>query len=492
MKGNVIFKLLCFSLLSSGMAVGQQNSDSASSGPSVEAALLKTKADIDAASIELQQIRDEVSSQRVPLFEELESLQEEIKSLRIETERMRQAREQDAKEYDELVADVEAMEEEGQFVLNIFSEYRRSMETRANEAEIVLIAEMLKTVDDDLNDEESLSHLPAAAEALLKIAADLSNRRLGGMTFPGTVLDGAGFEHEGEFAVLGPVAFFAERTGSCAGLAVTSFGNTQPSLFDDFTCSMDERIADLMNGEEEAEEVADRIVNLLQGEEAIVPVDVSSGKALQITQARQAFLEHVKKGGIVIIPLLLCGGIALILALIKTIDLSLIRVRGNEVVVKILAELKKGNIEAAQVLVRKVKEPLASLVHEGVEHHAAPKEHLEEIMHEHVRSCLPRLERHLGMLAVLGGIAPLLGLLGTVTGMIHTFQLVTIFGSGDAKLLSSGISEALVTTEFGLAIAIPVLLMHALLSRRAKKIAGILEQTAIGLVNEIHIRSNGA
>jgi len=69
---------------------------------------------------------------------------------------------------------------------------------------------------------------------------------------------------------------------------------------------------------------------------------------------------------------------------------------------------------------------------------------------------------------------------------------VTIFGSGDAKLLSSGISEALVTTEFGLAIAIPVLLMHALLSRRAKKIAGILEQTAIGLVNEIHIRSNGS
>ena len=77
--------------------------------------------------------------------------------------------------------------------------------------------------------------------------------------------------------------------------------------------------------------------------------------------------------------------------------------------------------------------------------------------------------------SVIGGVAPLLGLLGTVTGMIHTFKLVTIFGSGEAHLLSGGISEALVTTEAGLVIAIPVLIAHAYFHRRVKSIIAGLE-----------------
>ena len=110
-------------------------------------------------------------------------------------------------------------------------------------------------------------------------------------------------------------------------------------------------------------------------------------------------------------------------------------------------------------------------------------------MHERALAVLPLLDRHLGLLAVLGGVAPLLGLLGTVTGMIHTFQLVTVFGSGDAKLLSGGISEALVTTEAGLIIAVPVLLVHAFLSRRVRTLVAALEQTVVGFVNRLHAES---
>jgi biopolymer transport protein ExbB len=104
---------------------------------------------------------------------------------------------------------------------------------------------------------------------------------------------------------------------------------------------------------------------------------------------------------------------------------------------------------------------------------------------------VPKLERHLGTLAVFGGIAPLLGLLGTVTGMIHTFQLVTVFGSGDAKLLSGGISEALITTEFGLAIAIPVLLIHAFFARRVRNMISHLEQTAVMMINALKSQEAG-
>ena len=92
------------------------------------------------------------------------------------------------------------------------------------------------------------------------------------------------------------------------------------------------------------------------------------------------------------------------------------------------------------------------------------------------------LERYLSILSVSASAAPLLGLLGTVTGMIHTFRLITMFGTGDAKLLSGGISEALVTTEAGLIVAIPALLIHVWCLRRARCNASLCKQAALCLL----------
>ena len=88
-------------------------------------------------------------------------------------------------------------------------------------------------------------------------------------------------------------------------------------------------------------------------------------------------------------------------------------------------------------------------------------------------------------MAITAAAAPLLGLLGTVIGMIKTFQLITIFGTGDAKSLSSGISEALVTTALGLIVAIPTLILHGALSRMAKHKLGLLEQLSVAFVNGV-------
>jgi len=104
----------------------------------------------------------------------------------------------------------------------------------------------------------------------------------------------------------------------------------------------------------------------------------------------------------------------------------------------------------------------------------------ESILHE-----LPRVERGLSVLAVLGAIAPLLGLLGTVSGMIDTFRVITLFGTGDPKMMSGGISEALITTELGLAVAIPIMLFHTFLSRRVEHIVGEMEEKAVFLTNSI-------
>jgi len=92
------------------------------------------------------------------------------------------------------------------------------------------------------------------------------------------------------------------------------------------------------------------------------------------------------------------------------------------------------------------------------------------------------------LIALTAATAPLLGLLGTVTGMIQTFQLITLFGTGDAQTLSGGISEALITTQFGLMVAVPALIVHALLSRKSKGVISNMEQTSIGFINGLSVR----
>ena len=95
---------------------------------------------------------------------------------------------------------------------------------------------------------------------------------------------------------------------------------------------------------------------------------------------------------------------------------------------------------------------------------------------------IPPLERNLSLLKLLAGVAPLLGLLGTVTGMILTFQAITLFGTGDPKLMAGGISQALITTVLGLVVAIPLLLLHAAAATRSRDIVQILEEQATGMI----------
>jgi len=94
----------------------------------------------------------------------------------------------------------------------------------------------------------------------------------------------------------------------------------------------------------------------------------------------------------------------------------------------------------------------------------------------------PPISRGLSFLKISAAVAPLLGLLGTVTGMIITFQAITLFGAGDPKLMAGGISQALVTTVLGLVVAIPTLLLHNLVNSKANKITQIIEQEAVALV----------
>ena len=110
----------------------------------------------------------------------------------------------------------------------------------------------------------------------------------------------------------------------------------------------------------------------------------------------------------------------------------------------------------------------------------------KRILHECAVMLRPQLSRNLAVIAVLGSVAPLLGLLGTVSGMIATFNVISAIGTGNARPLAGGISEALVATEAGLLVAIPGLLLSAQLSRRANRLEHHLDQTM--LVLKHHLR----
>jgi biopolymer transport protein ExbB len=129
--------------------------------------------------------------------------------------------------------------------------------------------------------------------------------------------------------------------------------------------------------------------------------------------------------------------------------------------------------------------PAGEMLQSAVVHLHQSKELVEEVMYEKILETRTRLNKTLPFIAVCASSAPLLGLLGTVTGIINTFKLISAFGSGDAKTLSSGISEALVTTEFGLIVAIPSLLLHAFLNRKAKSLIDRMESIAVAVMNQV-------
>jgi len=128
--------------------------------------------------------------------------------------------------------------------------------------------------------------------------------------------------------------------------------------------------------------------------------------------------------------------------------------------------------------------PLGRILKIGEDNAGMDAESLELKLHEAVLKERPEIETGLNLLKIIAMLAPLLGLLGTVTGMIITFQAITIFGAGDPKAMAGGISGALVTTVLGLCVAIPTVLLHTIVNGRAQRVLHILEEQSAGIIAE--------
>ena len=186
-------------------------------------------------------------------------------------------------------------------------------------------------------------------------------------------------------------------------------------------------------------------------------------------------------------PIFAMAGLAFLLAFYKFVRFIIMKLRmpSEKKFKELLGFVSRHDTEGAMSSAAAMKGPLGKMLRSGVEHIKEPRELIEEVMYESVLKSRLSLNSFLPFIAICAASAPLLGLLGTVTGIINTFKLLTVFGSGDVSNLSSGISEALITTKFGLIVAIPSLLIHAFLFRMARGVIARMESSAVAFANEV-------
>ncbi len=203
-------------------------------------------------------------------------------------------------------------------------------------------------------------------------------------------------------------------------------------------------------------------------------------------RAELTLWEHVASGGVLVWPILALGLLAALLAAERAFTLRRLHSGTDGLLKVVLAKVAKGELQEANQACEADPGAPSRVLLAGLSHWHLPKDQLEDVLKEAIVRELPRLERALPIIAVVAAVAPLLGLLGTVTGMISTFEVITEHGTGDPKMLSGGISVALVTTQLGLAVAIPVLLVHNLLSTLSDHVGADMYKAALVLSNALY------
>ncbi len=194
-------------------------------------------------------------------------------------------------------------------------------------------------------------------------------------------------------------------------------------------------------------------------------------------------IEVIDDGGVIGWVIVGIGGLALFMALFRVFFLMRSAANTDRLVEEIAPLVRKHQYADAIHICDSKGSAAGRVLKATLKHINRPREELEDIVSESILHETPHLDRFGSSIMVIAAVAPLLGLLGTVTGMIATFDIITEFGTGNPKLLSSGISVALVTTELGLIVAIPALLIGNLLSAWAERIKDEMDRSALHVTN---------
>lgn len=439
-----------------------------------ETAAEQARVNLNAALDELDALQYEIGGQRPELGARLDEVEDDALRLRDQASNAARIQQGFDVEVSQLNNERQSVIDNNRYIQStLLNEYIRRLELTIDPSEIPQyrgpIRDALSYLEgDEQFDDETIFR---AQLKVIGISLDRIASLIGGKQYEGSAIVNGVFL-DGTFTNLGPVSYFASEDGTAAGITQGMIDN-RANIY-------------TLTGQ-----YASHIIQVTESGSGILPIDTTGGEALETIRQDITLLEEWAQGGVVMYPILGLFSLAILITIFKAIELMRVRAaRGADLDI-ILEHLSDNNKEGAVQHAKAVGGPVGEMLVAAVENSDEDKEVIEEILYEKIVKAQPRLERFLAFIAVVAATAPLLGLLGTVTGMIKTFKLITIVGTGDARNLSSGISEALITTKWGLIVAIPTLIFHALLNRKAKGVIGSMEQAAVSFINGVgELRSN--
>lgn len=463
----------------STLGVGLMLISLSTNAQTVETALEESKTELQNALQLLAEIETSIAEEKIPLARETFQVEKQLRETRREWEGLQAFQRNQAIELDRLEESVETSTDQLKYREGLLQEFLRAWEMRLHPAEWDLFPQALEPLDRVVDWEKIPTQVQSESqtekeEGIQSILATLNSLEtaitrlessIGGGATDYEAADEAGRAVKGRALWLGPQAFFIPDSNTMpAGILLREPGAAMSRVFP-------------IPGEESA------IRNWAETGTGPIPLDVTGGRAVEVSANTVSLVEHLRQGGIIMIPLLALAVVALGIATWKGVEISRVGSVQPRQLNAALDEIANQRPDEALKIARQLKGPASDLLQLALTKIQLSRALLEELLFERILQQKPRLERGLAFLAVTAATAPLLGLLGTVIGMIRTFQLITLFGTGDAKSLSGGISEALITTEIGLVVAIPALILHAILSRRIKRALGDMEQTATAFLN---------
>ena len=422
-------------------------------------ATVKITQDLNDAQARLTIQRDEIASEKPGVAQAFEQTRAELIEKRRKARIARMAKEDRAELIKELEKKHYGSAQNYTYVDGQLNDYGLILETFLLPGEAIHYQKALAGL-------RSLEGTPAQRLEKRLAVLDAGFNRLedllGGHTVTAEAVAPDGEVKSGTFAMAGPAIWFISDDEKLAGGVVREKGTQSPRV---------------RPGERS------EIQTIIAGGQASLSIDVTGGKALALASLEADPLDIFRKGGFWIWPIL---GIALVSALsgiVKLIQIVRIRTPQSDWVARILTSLRDGQPDAAAATAGKAMHPVGGVVTQCLNYVKAGPDVVEEVLYEQLIGVQNKLQSGLPFIAITAATAPLLGLLGTVAGMIRTFNVITVSGTGDAKPLAGGISEALITTLFGLVVAIPALIIHALLSRRCQGIIQNTEKLGLTLVN---------
>lgn len=193
--------------------------------------------------------------------------------------------------------------------------------------------------------------------------------------------------------------------------------------------------------------------------------------------------DYLVKGGVLMVPILLCSVVALAVFFERAWTLRASRNVPRDLVRRAEELVRRGQIEEAMALCRRSRSPLGAVILAALKNAGLGREAVKEAVQEVGRRESAHLERYVGVLGTVANVSPLLGLLGTVSGMIKAFTVISVQGVGNPASLAGGISEALITTAAGLTVAIPAFVAYRYFLGKVDRLVLSLEQHAIHFVD---------